>query len=416
MIVRAPRFWDWLGAAAAVLPSTPAMAQASTSVPAASTGCTPRPTAAGLSPAEICMAHPPAGGDENDAYYLVDAVVVAESGFGSSTTIEARSAAGRALDGIMSTLLGHRRVSTLDLSLVVQQDTTTYPAVPLIHFERTDRDHWQSSVNAGSRTLLHLLRPDDTFHATVSYAFSVTAHTDPGSGVLGPLARKLVTPGITPILTAAAAAADVALHLPNADVHAGYNTPLGPSRNDPSRVQLVLTSPSGIRIATITLTLLGTRSLTRPAGDLAALDDTRPAGRVDLDTIARAVPLNDGGSGPLLGTVLGSSTTLSAVLGRQMTPEALHDFCFSLSKGATGTVPFTTFDSLMIRARLVQIVADGLRPKVNPYVRCFGQPERALIATGLGISNIEAAEPAAATSPPPASVTPLPPEKQSPPS
>jgi hypothetical protein len=350
------------------------------------------PGGMGLTVTKKCAAETASGFSEDDAYYLVEMKLTPEEGFGNGKTFDKKSAGGKALQGFLKAFFNSEKSTNLDIGLTVIQGATVYPVMSMMNFQLVDDNRWRSSVRADYRTMLHKLGAGEQFYVEINYSYSKTKRIDltKATDVVGSLGVKLVTPAVSPFINVARDVVNETMKASGVDMQSGYKLALFPWKGETSEVEFRLTSPTGVPFARVNVQVRGTRSLMANARRLKEMADSLPTDNVTspLVNLPKEMITGQARDWPLLNAALGPVPSLSEVLGKQLTTATLPGFCNSVSTGLSTSYLLTSFDSVLVQARLVEAATDSIRPQVNPYKRCFQDgKKRALIASYLGIDT-----------------------------
>lgn len=333
----------------------------------------------GLTVTRTCTANPDASLAEADAYYLVEVKVTPEAGFGDNSTFDKSSASGKALKGFLKTFFNSEKSTNLDIGLTIRQGSDVYPVMSLMNFQLTEDNIWRSSVRINNRTMLHKLSAGSQFNAELNYSYSRTRRIDltPATAIVESFGVKLVTPAVAPILATARNVVNATMKASGVDMQSGYNMDLAPWNGSTMEAEFLMTNPAGGKFARVSVRIRGTRSLMAAATDLMNIKNALPNGvvSVPLNALPKEVITGQARDWPLVNSALGASPSLTEVLGKELTKDTLLGFCQSIDTGISSAFLLTSFDSILMRAKLIEASTVTIRPKINPYVRCF--PDKA---------------------------------------
>jgi hypothetical protein len=355
---------------------------------------------------EICRNSAAPATDFLDAYYQVQTTVTLGSGFGGD--FNKSSPQGKALRSLMKSLFSYEKATTVDIGFNLRLPGYTYPLLALVSFKKSNDDKWTSTVQANPSSLLHKLSAADAFNIDLQFLYSRGTKVDlsPAVNVLNSLGVSVATPAAQPIIAAASTVTSALVSAGDLGVSTKYSYNLKPAKGEVSGITYEIYDPgSGQVIAGVALRIVGSRSLLTPSQPLDLLDSTTPTGSVSiagLQSLPGQVATGQAKNWPVLNNALASTASLQDVpIGKKPSSSDLAQFCNSVYTGLNSSFSLSSFDNLMVRAKLLEAATANIRPDINPYPACFGDGDRARIRTALGIDT-EAAPPK-----PPVTVGPL---------
>lgn len=341
---------------------------------------------------QTCTAKADAG-DPTDAYYAVEVLVEPQAGFADGAKFDTGSPEGKALKAFAKALFGNEKATNLDLGVTLSQGATVYPTMSLVSLQLVDNNRWASNVQSNRRTFLHKLTALDQFEVKLTYNYSISSKIDlkPSTDLIDAMGVKLITPAVTPIINAAGTFGNAMLKAGGVASQSGYQFSLAPAKRGGNISQTFDVVFNNRAIAKLTVRVSGTRSLLVAANDLELLQTTFPVGlvsRPSLNFLPNEIATGQIKNWSVLNAALGSMASLVDVaVGKELTKDQLAPFCGGVELGLSESYKLTIFDNLMIRAVLLEAATKNMRPKVNPYTRCFGDAERTLIKKHLGIET-----------------------------
>lgn len=374
-----------LGLGALILAiSLPAKAEPSTCSQVAN------PAGRGMQITRICTANALGFNNTYDAYYRVSVSIAAGPGFANEARFRERSTEGRILAGLLNLFTNSERVTSVDLGISIRQGDYQYPVRPLLQFRRTNDDHWTSFIRGDARSFFHRLGNSRPFYVTLSYSYSRTSTIDltVGSSFLQSAGINIVTPAVAPIFSAVNRITSSIVSAGNITSESGTEQLLSPARGDNVELEfLVAGQGSTAPIATIRVRLEGARSMMAEPRQHAEIHTTLPSDRIADQTVAslsQQIATGQAQSWDVSSIALATAPLASLPLGREATAADLRSLCSTIEGKLQTDYGLTTFDNLMVRARLVNRAAEPVRERINPFQQCFEPADRSLIRTHLG--------------------------------
>jgi len=374
----------WLGALVFAI-SCPAQAEPPTCSQVA------EPAGRGMLITRICTANSPGFSNTYDAYYRVSVSVTAGPGFANQARFRERSTEGQILAGLLNLFTNSERVTNVDIGVAIRQGSYQYPVRPLLQFRKTNDNEWTSFIRGDARSFLHRL-DSGPFYITISYSYSRTSTMDltVGSSFLQSAGINLVTPAVEPIFSAVNRVTSSIVSAGNITSESGTEQLLSPALGDKVELVFQVAGPrSTLPIATIRVRLEGTRSMMvpepRPHAEIQA---TLPSGRIQDQTVAslsRQIATGPAQSWDVTNVALATVPLATVPLGREATAADLRALCSTIEGKLQTDYTLTSFDNLMVRARLINRAAEPVRARINPFPLCFeAADDRSLIRTHLG--------------------------------
>lgn len=355
---------------------------------------------------EICRSNTAPATDFLDAYYRVETTVSLGAGFGGD--FNKSSPQAKALRSLMKSLFSYEKATAVDIGFNLSLGGYTYPLLSLVSFKKINDEKWSSTVQANPSSLLHKVAATDAFNIDLQFVYSRGSKVDlsPAVNILNSLGVSMATPTMQPIIAAASTVTTALVSAGDLGVSSKYSYNLKPAKGEVSGITYEIYDPASRQaIARVAFKIVGTRSLLTSALSLDQLDSTMPTGVVSisgLQNLPSQVATGQAKNWPVLNNALASAASLQDVpIGKTPSSAELAQFCNSVYSGLNSSFALSSFDNLMVRAKLLEAATTNIRPGINPYPACFSANERARIATGLGIDT-EAAPP-----PPPPTIGPL---------
>lgn len=346
----------------------------------------------GVRRVEVCRNNTDPATDALDAYYKVQTKVTLGPGFGGD--FNKSSPQAKALRSLMKSLFSYDRATAVDIGFGLSLTGYDYPLLALVSFKKSNDDKWASTVQANPSSLLHKLSAADTFNIDLQFLYSRGTKVDlsPAVNVIKSLGVSVATPAMQPIIAAASAVASALVSSEDLGVSSKYSYNLKPEKGEISGITYEIYDPaSGQVIATIDFEIVGSRSLLTPAQPLHQLDGTMPTGAVSiagLQSLPSQVATGQAKNWPVLNNALASAASLQDVpIGKTPSRVELAQFCNSVANGLNSSFSLSSFDNLIIRAKLLEAATTSIRPQVNPYPACFSDADRSRVRTALGIDT-----------------------------
>jgi hypothetical protein len=365
----------------------------STSVPAAVV-CSRIKEAAGVGVrrVQVCRNNTDPATDPLDAYYRVQTNVTLGPGFGGD--FNKSSPEAKALRSLMKSLFSYEKATAVDIGFGLSLTGYDYPLLALASFRKSDDNKWSSTVQGNPSSLLHKLSAADSFNVDLQFLYSRGTKVDlsPAVNVLKSLGVSVATPAAQPIIAAASAVASALVSSGDVGVSSKYSYNLKPEKDEISRVTYEIYDPTSDKlIASVDFEIVGSRSLLTSAQRLDLLDGTLPVGAVSiagLQSLPTQVATGQAKNWPVLNNALASAASLQDVpIGKTPSQAELAQFCNSVASGLNSSFSLSSFDNLLVRAKLLEAATVSIRPGVNPYPACFSDADRARVRTALGIDT-----------------------------
>lgn len=351
------------------------------------------PGGRGITISKTCFAAAETDYRPTDAYYQLQTRVVAGQGFADNARFKSKSAEGKILSSFLKTFFGTTDVTKLLIGLRLKEGGFEYPLMPLMEFT-IDDGRWTSSIKGDGLSLLHKLPAGGRFEASFTYAYSNKRSLDLGTAkdLIESTGITLVTPVAAPLFNFANAFGNALLSDGALDDNSSYDFTFSPEPNGRVEQQFKITDPrTNALIATVTIQMLGKRSYMSSAQPVGSIGGTLPNGLVDdgrLADIRDAVAVGQAKTQSILQNALGKTDVSELSIGTDLTPQSIAQICAKASERLRDDYRLSSFDNLIIRAKLINTVAASAKQPINPFALCFTQPaERQLIAKHLGYST-----------------------------
>jgi hypothetical protein len=323
--------------------------------------------------------------DTFDAYYRLVIYVTPAQGFQDRMNFKERSTQGKALEGLLSSLAGSKKALNVDIGISIVQGASQYPVRSILNFKKVNDNEWTSMVRGDSRSFFHRLNNGEPFTVTLKYSYSKTSSIDmsPATNLLQSAGVNLVTPAVLPLLTAANTVANSIIATGNVTSDSGYEFTFSPSldRNVSSDFEIIDPKTNSV-IATVKLRLEGSRSLFADPQEHGNMAATLPTGQIAVPTmnsLSRQIATGQAQSWDLLNSALASTSFDAVPLGKEPTPTDVQSFCAATESGLLASYSLASFDSLLVRARLLNLATRTVQSRFNPYTQCFTSDQRAII-------------------------------------